>query len=62
MMEEKGEATAIQLLDLIKYFDSESLMDIQNELYKSEVRGRLYRLIYEMNKKSTIKVKTSWYQ
>ena len=59
MMEEKGEATAIQLLDLIKYFDSESLMDIQNELYKSEVRGRLYRLIYEMYKKSTIKVKTS---
>ena len=30
-----------------------------NELYKGKVRGKLYRLVYEMNKKSRIKVKTS---
>ena len=59
MMEERGEATAIQLLDLIKYFDSESVLDIQNELYKAKINGKLYRLLYELNKESRIRVKTS---
>ena len=59
LMEENGAAIAIQLLDLVKFFDSESLIDTMNELYRGKVKGKLYRLIYEMNRKSRIKVKTS---
>ena len=59
MKEENKESCAIQLLDLVKYFDSESQMDIQNELYKTKIRGRLYHLAYEMNKEAVIRVKTS---
>ena len=29
-----------------------------NELYKNDVRGKLYRLIFEMNKDTKIKVVT----
>ena len=41
-----------------KYFDSEDLYDCLGELYSSNVKGKLYRLIYQMNKNSRIKVKT----
>ena len=41
-----------------KYFDSEDLYDCLGELYSSNVKGKLYRLIYQMNKNSRIRVKT----
>ena len=41
-----------------KFFDSESLLDCLNEVYKSDVKGKIYRLLYEMNKNLKIKVKT----
>ena len=44
--------------DLEKYFDSEDLYDCLGEVYSSDIKGKLYRLIYNMNKNSKIKVKT----
>ena len=44
--------------DVFKFFDSESLSDCMNELYKNEVRGKLYRLLFEMNKNTKISVQT----
>ena len=44
--------------DLEKFFDFENIFDILNEVYISGVGGKIYRLIYEMNKNVKIKVKT----
>ena len=52
-------AIALQLWDLSKYFDRESLADGLNELYKNQVKGKVYRLLYEMNKDTRISVRTS---
>ena len=58
LSEHKGQAIALQLWDLSKYFDRESLTDGLNELYRSDVRGKLYKLIYELNKDTRITVRT----
>ena len=39
-------AIITSMWDLSKFFDRESLHDCLNELYKSNVRGKLYRLLY----------------
>ena len=31
-------------------FDKEDIYDVLNEVYLSQVKGKIYRLIYEMNK------------
>ena len=59
MMEKNGDAVATQLLDLVKYFDSENLLDNLNELYKSNIRGKSYRLIHELNKETKLKVRNA---
>ena len=46
-------------MELNKYFDKESLIDLQNELYKVKIRGRLYKLIYELNKDRRISVRNA---
>ena len=51
-------AIALQLWDLSKYFDRESLADGLNELYKNQVKGKVYRLLYEINKDTRISVRT----
>ena len=56
--EKNNEATAAALLDLVKFFDLEHLVNAMNELYESDVEGKLYRLEYEMNEKTRIRVKT----
>ena len=48
----------LTMWDMSKFFDRESLKDCMNELYKNEIRGKLYRLIYEMNKETHIRVQT----
>ena len=48
----------LQLMDLTKYFDRESLKDCMSELYKCNIRGKLYRLLYQLNKNTEIQVKT----
>ena len=45
--------------DIAKYFDSESLRDAMNALYEYGIKGKLYRLIFELNKNNTIKIQTS---
>ena len=58
MFEDNNEALAIQLFDLVKFFDSESLVDGIGELYRSNVKGKPYKLLYELNKDTRITVRT----
>ena len=58
LAEHHGRAIALQLWDLSKYFDRESLVDGLNELYRNNVRGKVYKLLYEMNKYTWISVRT----
>ena len=58
LAEMNNEAFALQLWDLSKYFDRESLKDGLNELYRSNVRGKAYKLLYELNKDTMISVRT----
>ena len=48
----------VQFYDLKKYFDSENLRDAMNTLYDSNIKGKIYRLMYELNSSSMIRVKT----
>ena len=59
LKEKEKEAVAITLLDLVKYFYSEVLIDAMNELHKEKVKGKLYNLIYELNRNNRIKVRTA---
>ena len=45
--------------DLSKYFDKEILKDAMDTLYNCGVKGKLYRLWYEMYRDSQIRVKTA---
>ena len=53
-----GKAVIVSMWDLSKFFDRENLMDCMNELYKSGIKGKLYRLLYNMNKNTRICVQT----
>ena len=48
----------LTMWDVSKFFDRESLTDCMNEIYKNEIKGKLYRLLYEMNKNTRISVHT----
>ena len=48
----------LTLWDVSKYFDSECLPDVMNELYRNGVTGKLYRLLYHMNENTRIQVQT----
>ena len=56
--ESKGKCVIFSSFDLQKYYDSEQLKDCMMELYNSQITGKLYRLIFNMNKTVCIKVKT----
>ena len=49
----------IEFLDLIKAFDKMSLKHVLNDLWRCNVRGKIWRTIYNINKKSNISIKTS---
>ena len=49
----------IQLYDISKFFDRESLRDGMNSIYNCGIKGKLYRLIYNMNKDTKIRVRTA---
>ena len=48
----------LTLWDIRKYFDSECLVDVMNELYRNGVHGKPYRLLYLMNRNVRIRVHT----
>ena len=45
--------------DYSTFFDSESEIDVLNEVYKLGVKGKLYRLLYKINQETLIQVKTA---
>ena len=49
----------VQLYDISKLFDRESLRDGMNSIYNCGIQGKLYRLIYNMNKDTKITVRTA---
>ena len=59
LIEWKNEAVALQQYDYSKMFDRENLLDGLNEAYKANVKGKLYKLLYELNKDRKIKVRTA---
>ena len=58
LYDKNRKALIISMYDLKKYFDSESLFDCCSEIYKSQVRGKIYRLLFLLNKNVRIRVKT----
>ena len=54
----QGKSVIVNYFDLKKYFDSEVLIDAMDNLYRSDIRGKLYRLIYQLNKNNLIQIKT----
>ena len=58
LYEAEGKAYIINMFDLSKYFDRENIYDCCNELYRSQVKGKVYRLLYTLNKNSRIRVRT----
>ena len=53
-----GKAVIVQLYDIQKLFDREMLRDCMDSLYNCGIKGKLYRLFFEMNKQTNIKVRT----
>ena len=54
-----GKGLFLSLYDISKFFDRENLRDCMGELYKCGIKGKLYRLTYELNKNTEISVKTA---
>ena len=59
LYQQAGKPLILGCFDLRKYFDSENLADAMNSLFHSGVKGKEYRLIYELNKQNVIQIKTS---
>ena len=59
LYQQAGKPLILQCFDIKKYFDSENLKDAMNALYNYGVKGKEYRLIYELNKENKIQIKTS---
>ena len=51
-------AVYLSMWDVSKFFDRENLRDCLNEVHKNGVKGKLYRLLYNMNKNTRISVQT----
>ena len=54
----KGKGLLLTSYNIKTFFDAEDPYDFLNELYNSKVKGKVYRLIYEMNKNSKVRIKT----
>ena len=48
----------LQLFDISKFFDREVLVDGMNSLYNCDIVGKLYRLIFELNRTTNLRVQT----
>ena len=54
----KGQGVILTLLDLIKFFDKQSLIDACNTLYQAKVNTKFFRVWYKLNEKTEIEVRT----
>ena len=52
-----GKGLIMEFFDITKYFDKENLRDAMNNLYRAGVVGKNYRMWYQLNKNSKIRVK-----
>ena len=48
-----------QLYDISKFFDKENLKDGLNSIYESGIKGKLYKLFYELNIDTLIQIRSS---
>ena len=48
MFESNKKAFIITMFDIQKFYDRENIVDCMNELYKCEIKGKIYRLLYHM--------------
>ena len=53
------EPLILQLMDIKTFFDKELLVDVLDAAYANNVKGKEYRLLYELNKRREIKVLTA---
>ena len=58
LYQKQKNALIISMWDLKTFFDSESLLDCMSELYKNNIKGKVYRLLFEMNKNIRIQIQT----
>lgn len=54
----KGDGVILTLLDLIKFFDKQSLIDACNALYQAKINPKFYRVWYTLNASTEIEVRT----
>ena len=54
----QGNGLILCLYDISKYFDRENLRDCLGELYKCDIKGKLYRLTFNLNKDTEVSVRT----
>ena len=48
----------LQLFDISKFFDREVLVDGMNSLHNCDIVGKLYRMIFELNRTTNLRVQT----
>ena len=53
-----GQGVIMTFLDLIKFFDKQSLIDACDALFNAEVNPKLFRCWYQLNKSTEIEVRT----
>ena len=53
-----GKPLLLTLYDISKFFDREMLKDAMDALYRCGIVGKLYRMIFEMNKRTVLTIKT----
>ena len=58
LSEKNRSAYILNLYDIQKYFDRESAIDCHFEMYKRNVKGKVYRLMYGLNENIRIRVRT----
>ena len=59
LYQSKNKELILTCYDLKKYFDSEVLVDAMQNLYECDIKGKVYRIIYELNKDNNIEIKTA---
>ena len=48
----------VSLYDYSVFFDSESIIDVMDQVYRHGIRGKIYRLLYKLNEDTIIRVST----